>query len=174
MPGISEIGAFISLVETESSSRVIASPRVVTQNKETASISSGQTIFVGGVGGAQNAINANLNLAVTPQVTNDGAILLKISFTNDVPEANPAIAGSVTIDSKSITTSVVVDSGGTIVIGGVYSSNSTNTEAGIPILRNLPIIGPFFGSKTKSLKKDELFIFITPRVLNDKESGIKS
>ena len=114
-----------------------------------------------------------LTLAVTPQVTNDGSVLLKIVFSQDSIAAGGA-AGAVTTDSKNIQTSVVVDSGGTIVIGGVYQSQSQTAEQGVPILRNLPIIGPFFGTKSKQEAKSELFIFITPRVLNEKESGIKS
>ena len=81
---------------------------------------------------------------------------------------------SLTTYTKSINTAVLVDSGGTIVIGGVYAANDTDIEVGIPVLRNLPIIGPLFGSKTKSTSKDELFIFLTPRILNEKESGLKS
>ncbi len=176
-PGLGEIGAFISLLQTESMARVIASPRLVTQNKESATITAGQTIFIGGAAGgaagAGNSIPVLLNLSVLPQVTNDGSILLKIQFSQDTVDPSGPV-GSVTTATKSITTSVVVDSGGTIVIGGVYSSTVSTQEQGIPILRNLPIVGPFFGAKARAEAKSELFIFITPRVLNEKESGIKS
>ena len=176
LPGLGEIGAFISLLQSESSARVIASPRIVTQNKEDANITSGQNIFVGGAGGnaggsTGSSIPVLLTLDVVPQVTNDGSVLMKIKFSQDTIGNGPV--GSITTNSKSIATSVVVDSGGTVVIGGVYSSTSGVQESGLPILRNLPIIGPFFGTKIKQELKDELFIFITPRVLNEKESGIK-
>lgn len=176
LPGIGEIGAFISLLSAESSARVISSPRVVTQNKEPATITQGQSItLLGFAAGGNNgqAVTLNLSLNVTPQVTNDGAVLLKVNFSQDTLASND-LSTSLTKDTKAVQTSVLVDSGGTIVIGGVYSSNSVNSESGIPILRNLPIIGPFFGTKGKLEQKNELFIFLTPRVLNDKEAGIKS
>ncbi|MBI3544871.1 MAG: type IV pilus secretin PilQ [Deltaproteobacteria bacterium] len=184
-PGLGEIGAFLSILESENTAKSIASPRVVTQNKEAATISSGSTIFfsnagaaVAGGGGAgagtgssSSSISMQMTLNVTPQVANDGSILLKIAFTQDSPAPSPP--GQINVDNKSVNTNVIVDSGGTVVIGGVYQNSDTISEVGIPLLRNLPIIGPLFGSKAKASSKNELFIFITPRVLNEKEAGIK-
>lgn len=177
LPGIGEISAFISILEGEGQAKTIASPRVVAQNKEKAQISQGQTLHVltaagvGGTGGLQK-IDVNLTLEVTPQVTNDGSIQLEVSFKQS--SLDSAIAGAaLSTAGKTVETKVVVDSGATIVIGGVYQNTSSSSEAGIPILRNLPIIGALFGTKVTSNKKSELFIFLTPRVLNEKEAGIK-
>jgi type IV pilus assembly protein PilQ len=187
LPGLGEIGAFLRFLESEGSSKVISSPRIVTQNKESATISNGVSIFLtnaasgavggqgtgAGGGGASSgaSITAQLILTVKPQVANDGSIVMSITFTQDTVQPSPP--GQTNVANKAINTKVIVDSGGTIVIGGVYQNTDTLTEVGIPILRNLPIIGPLFGTKAKSLTKDELFIFITPRVLNEKEAGIK-
>lgn len=178
LPGLGEIGAFISILEAESSAKTIASPRIVTQNKQAASISQGQTIQLATAPGANAAggfqtVNATLNLNVTPQVTNEGSILMEVDFSQNTPAASSVGNSSLTTNTKTVQTKVLVDSGATLVIGGVYSSTQNDSAEGIPILRDLPIIGPLFGSKGKSTSKGELFIFLTPRVLNDKESGIR-
>jgi type IV pilus assembly protein PilQ len=176
LPGLGEIGAFLQIAESQDDAKVIASPRVVTQNKQSASLSQGQTIqyfLPGGATGASTiaTVTAVLKLLVTPQVTNDGAIMLNVDFSQDAPGATQA--GSLaTLDTKSVKTNVLVDSGNTLVIGGVYSQLQQDSAAGIPFLRELPIIGPLFGSKSKTNNKTELFIFVTPRILNEKESGI--
>ncbi len=179
IPGIGEIAAFLSILEQESSAKIIASPRIVTQNKEAAEISQGQTIQLPTTAGANSAgsfvtVSAILKLKVTPQVTNDGSINLKITFSQEAPSAQQlGGTGSFTTDSKQVQTAVLVDSGATLVIGGIYTSTTRTAEAGIPLLRNIPILGLFFGSKATQVEKGELFIFLTPRVLNEKEAGIR-
>lgn len=178
LPGLGEIGAFLSILESESSAKVIASPRIVTQNKQAATISQGQTIQLATAAGANAAggfqtISATLTLSVTPQVTNEGSILMNVNFSQNTPAASSVSGAALTTNTKTVTTNVLVDSGATLVIGGVYTSTQNDSAEGIPILRELPLIGPLFGSKGKVNSKGELFIFITPRVLNDKESGIR-
>jgi len=179
IPGLTEVGALLQVLEFESSAKVIASPRIVTQNKEMASISQGSTIYiqtaagVGGTGSLQQ-ITVNLALSVTPQITNDGSILLQINFNQDSLSASPPASASLGVDTKNISTKILVDSGATLVIGGVYRTDTTEAEGGIPFLRNLPLVGALFGAKQKSLSKRELFIFLTPRILNIKESGLSS
>jgi type II secretory pathway component GspD/PulD (secretin) len=67
---------------------------------------------------------------------------------------------------------VLVDSGATLVMGGVYTSREAVEESGFPVLRHIPIVGWFFGNKTKTLDRGELFVFITPRILNEREAGL--
>lgn len=178
IPGIGEIGAFLSILETESSAKVIASPRVVTQNREAAEISQGKTLQIptpvgaNATGGYQQ-VNVVLKLNVTPQITNDGSVSMKITFSQDNLSAQQLGGGTLSTDTKKVDTSVLVESGGTLVIGGIYTSTENESSAGIPILRDLPIIGALFGSRDKKLQKGELFIFLTPRVINDKEAGVK-
>jgi type IV pilus assembly protein PilQ len=76
------------------------------------------------------------------------------------------------VGTRNITTKVLVDSGSTLVIGGIYTDTDTQLEGGIPYLRQIPIIGWLFGNKSDSNERDELFFFITPRVINPKEAGL--
>ncbi|MGE4231956.1 MAG: type IV pilus secretin PilQ [Bacteriovoracia bacterium] len=178
LPGLSEIGALLSILETEATAKIVASPRVVTQNKEAAEISQGTTIQLPTPTGANAAggyvtVNAVLKLVVTPQVTNDGSVTMKINFSQDTISAQTLGTDRFSTDTKKVDSTVLVDSGATLVIGGIYSSSILESEAGIPILRDLPLIGPLFGSKESKVDKNELFIFLTPRVLNEKEAGLR-
>lgn len=178
LPGIGEIGALLQILETESAAKIIASPRIVTQNKQAASISQGQAIQLATAPGPQSSggfttISATLTLNVTPQVTNDGGIIMNVDFSQSTPAASSIQGSALTTNTKTVKTNVLIDSGGTLVIGGVYTSTENESAEGIPILRELPIIGPLFGSKGKLTSKGELFIFLTPRILNDKESGLR-
>ncbi|MBI2606564.1 MAG: type IV pilus secretin PilQ [Deltaproteobacteria bacterium] len=171
-----DVSAFLSILESEGTSKVIANPRVIAQNKEPAEISQGKQIQLATAAGPNGsggfmAVNAILKLNVTPQVTGDGSINLKLTFTQDSP--SPSVGGSLTLDTKKVDTSVLVDSGATLVIGGIYTSTLTETRAGIPFLRDIPIIGILFGSTTNLSEKGELFIFVTPRVINPKEAGFQ-
>ncbi len=178
LPGIPDLAALLSIAEVTTYAKTISSPRIITQNRTQASISQGQQILLataGGVGtaGGFQTVNATLSLSVEPQVTNEGGINLKLSFTESSPGA--AVAGaSLTTNTKSVDTLVLVDSGATVVIGGVYTSSNAVSEGGIPFLRDIPILGAFFGSKSNSTTKNELFIFVTPRILNEKEAGLRS
>ncbi len=177
IPGINdEIAAFLNIMETEANAKIIATPRVITQNKETAEIAQGQTLAHPGAPGANAAaalqeIKAMLTLKVTPQVTSDGSINLKITFSQVTP-SNSLGSGPPSTDDKKVDTNVLIESGSTLVIGGVYSSFSNKSRSGIPILRDIPLIGWLFGDKSETNSKNELFIFLTPRVVNEKESGI--
>jgi type IV pilus assembly protein PilQ len=177
IPGIQRLNAFLSIGETESKVRVVSSPRVVVLNKEKANITSGQPVLVpktqviAGVGTTQgvDVQTANLSLGVTPTVTNEGSILMDLNITRDIP----TIVGDQTlIAPRTMTTKVMVDSGTTLVIGGIYSASSTMAESGIPFFRKIPILGALFGAQSGSTARSELFIFINPRVLNEKEAGL--
>ncbi|MEW6056507.1 MAG: type IV pilus secretin PilQ [Bdellovibrionota bacterium] len=177
-PGIREIGAFLSILESENRAKIIASPRIVTQNRERAEISQGQSIQIATVPGANSSggfqtINAVLRLEVTPQVTNDGAITMRLIFSQETPSAQSTQGATFSTDTKRVETQVMVDSGATLVIGGIYLSRALESETGIPFLRDLPILGVLFGSRGKQTTKGELFIFLTPRVINETESGIR-
>jgi type IV pilus assembly protein PilQ len=175
IPGIREIGALLNILENDTKSKIIASPRVVAQNKSKAEINQGTVLTVPTAAGANGnggfqTINALLKLEVTPQVTNDGSIVLKVNFSQDEPTS---LTGTITVDSKKIDTTVLVDSGSTLVIGGIYKNTYIEDSAGIPFLRDIPILGILFGSNKKAITKRELFIFLTPRILNEKESGLR-
>jgi type IV pilus assembly protein PilQ len=166
------INALLTIGEEEEKVKVIASPRLVVLNKESASIVSGtpvvlksSTVSNGTVTNTTATLMANLSLTVSPTVTNDLGVLMTLSISRDVP-LQEAVA------PRTINTKVLVDSGGTLVIGGIYTAQENESSSGFPFLRKIPILGWFFGTESKSNTKSELFIFISPRVLNEKDAGL--
>jgi type IV pilus assembly protein PilQ len=172
----------LQLLESESKGRVISTPRVVTQNKKAATItSSQQTSFrvqqpATGTGPAlatfQN-ISADLSLTVTPQVTNDGAISMTINLTKASFGTRPSDDAPPNLNTRNITTNVLVDNGSTVVIGGLYQTDSLDTVSGIPYLKDLPLVGWLFRTpKSNVTQKNELIIFMTPRIINQEQAGM--
>lgn len=171
----------LQLLETESKGRVISTPRIVTQNKKVATItSSQQTSFrvQQPATGNQPAlatfqnVSADLSLNVTPQVTNDGAISMQINLTKSSFGTRPSEDAPPNMNRRNVTTNVLVDNGSTIVIGGLYQTDSLESHSGIPFLKDLPLVGWLFRSPlVTSTDKNELVIFLTPRILNQDEAG---
>lgn len=174
----------LQLLESESKGRIISTPRIVTQNKKPATITStNQTSFrVQQVAtGNQPAlatwqnINADLTLTVTPQVTNDGAISMMINLVKASFGVRPAPEAPPNLNRRNVSTNVLVDNGSTVVIGGLYQSDTLEQNAGIPILRDLPLVGWIFrGPKNSVIQKNELIIFMTPRIINQEEAGLSN
>ena len=178
LPGTAQLNAFLSISETENKVKIISSPRVVVLNKESASIVSGQPVLIPTISTTTNGPiplftvqQANLSLTVKPTVANDSGVLLELSVQRDVPTS---IGDKTAIANRSINTKVLIESGTTLVIGGVYSNDSHHSESGFPFLRKIPILGVLFGSESDDVSRSELFIFITPRILNEKEAGLAS
>ena len=168
----SRINALLSIGESEEKVKVIASPRLVVLNKESASIVSGTPVVIktstvsnGTVSESTTTQMANLSLTVSPTVTNDLGVLMQLAISRDVPL-------TASVAPRNITTKVLVDSGGTLVIGGIFTAQDNESSGGFPFLRKIPILGWLFGSESKSNTKSELFIFISPRVLNEKDAGL--
>lgn len=174
----------LQLMESESKGRVISTPKVVTQNKKAATItSSEQTSFrvQQPATGNQPAlatfqnITADLNLTVTPQVTNDGAVSMQIALNKSAFGTRPTADAPPNITRRNITTNVLVDNGSTVVIGGLYQTSTLETRSGIPYLRDLPLIGWLFSTPyAPDTNKNELIIFMTPRIMNQEEAGMTS
>ncbi len=178
LPGTARLNAFLTIKESEDRIKVIASPRIVVLNKESASIVAGQPVLIPTISQTQNGPitlstpqQANLSLSVKPTVTNDSGVLMDIQVTRDVPST---INGTTAISNRNVNTKVLIESGSTLVIGGVYSSQTKHSESGFPFLRKIPLIGALFGSESDDVSRSELFIFITPRILNEKEAGLAS
>lgn len=170
----------LSAAQTEGRSEVVSSPRVITANQQEAVIKQGQQIgYVtyqasGSGGGAQNATvqfkDAVLELKVTPTITADSRVYLKIAVKKDALAGNVASpdGGFVpTIDTREINTSVLVDNGQTVVLGGIYEITKSNTISKVPGLGDIPGIGILFRSTNRTNDKAELLIFVTPRILSD-------
>ncbi|OFZ78789.1 MAG: hypothetical protein A2583_09675 [Bdellovibrionales bacterium RIFOXYD1_FULL_53_11] len=178
LPGIQRLNALLSIGESENRVKIVSSPKTVVLNKGSATIVQGTpvlvpgTTFIEGVGQVPttSVMSANLSMTVKPTVTNDGSILLDLNVSRDIPV--PLSGGSSGIGSRNMNTTVVVESGSTLMIGGIYTTTSTSTSSGFPFLRKIPIIGWLFGKESENNDRSELFIIISPRILNEKEAGI--
>jgi type IV pilus assembly protein PilQ len=166
------INAVLQAMEKDGTLKIVSSPKVVTQNNKKASILSGEKIPYptqqgGAAGGAITVafIDANLQLDVTPQITNEGTIIMDLKVEKAEADFTRTVNGTPTIIRKAIETQVLVRDGGTAVLGGVYITNSSTGQTGVPFLSKIPLIGFLFRNDTKAEKNVELLIFITPRVV---------
>ncbi|HEX8776844.1 MAG TPA: type IV pilus secretin PilQ [Rhodanobacter sp.] len=169
----------LSAAQTEGRGEVISSPRVVTANQQEAVIRQGQEIgyvtYQGGVGGSAAPTasvqfkDAVLELKVTPTITADNRVYLAINVKKDsLAKFLSTPNGTVPqINTQSVNTSVLVDNGQTVVLGGIYEINKTNTITKVPGLGDIPGIGYLFRNTSRNNTKAELLIFVTPRILND-------
>ena len=130
-------------------------------------VNSVSTVTPTGTQITQNFIPYNTSLGVTPRVTNDGSVFLNLNLTRDTVET---ISGTSVTAPRSINTEVIVESGNTLVLGGVHSMDETANEGGFPILRKMPIIGWLFGEAGGNTKKTELVFFVTPRIVNQERN----
>jgi|GEM_PF-501607 len=162
------ITAALSLAEINGLSRTVASPRIIVNNNKEAKITDGVTIaklVAGDGGGGKDQQTAELSLSVTPAVTSRGSVQLrKFSITKGAPVSNDTLA--TVIDKKTLDTEVMVDSGATLVLGGIYQMNQLEAVGGIPVLKDLPFIGQLFRVNTNQYNKSELMVFITPQIID--------
>jgi type IV pilus assembly protein PilQ len=166
------INAVLQALEKNGTLKIVSSPKVVTQNNKKATILSGEKIpYPTQQGGAQGGaitvafIDANLQLDVTPQVTNEGTIIMDLKIEKAEADFTRTVNGTPTIIRKALETQVLVRDGGTAVLGGVYITNTSAGQTGVPFLSKIPLIGFLFRNDTKAEKNVELLIFITPRVI---------
>jgi len=170
----------LSAAQTEGRSEVISSPRVITANQQEAVIKQGTQIgYVtyqasSSGGGATNATvqfkDAVLELRVTPTITADSRVYLKINVKKDaLASQTPSPGGGFvpSIDTREINTSVLVDNGQTVVLGGIYEITKSNTTNKVPGLGDIPGLGVLFRRTSRDNNKAELLIFVTPRILSD-------
>lgn len=160
----------LDAMETEGQGEVIARPKVITADKQQASIASGSQIPYqeAAASGATSTsfIDAVLGLKVTPQITPDDRIIMDLSVTQD--SIGEIFNGVPSINTNSIETRVLVNDGQTIVLGGVFSTTKTRGVSKVPLLGDLPLLGRLFRSSSQTESKTELLIFITPRLLRDR------
>jgi type IV pilus assembly protein PilQ len=155
----------LSAAATIGQVKIISTPKVLTVNNKAAKISQGQSIpyqTVSAEGTKTEFVEAALTLEVTPHITADGSVSMKIKASNNS-------AGSGTpppINKKEATTELVVRNGETTVIGGIYVDADTETDTGVPFLSDIPLFGWIFKSNNKNKTKNELLIFITPKIVS--------
>jgi len=168
------VNVILQALEKDGKIKIVSSPKVVTQNNKKAKILAGEkipypTIQSGNSGGAITVafIDANLQLDVTPQITNDGTILMDLKVTKAEGDFSQTVNGTPRILHKEIETQVLVKDGGTAVLGGVYTNTTSKQVTGVPFLSKIPIIGWLFRMKDDQEKNSELLVFITPRILKN-------
>lgn len=160
----------LSALESQGSVKTLSAPRITTLDNRLARISQGTSIpfsQVSAAGANTVFVDAILQLSVTPHVTQDGSILMNINASNNQPDqANAGSNGQPAISRKEAQTNVLVKDGDTTVIGGIYVRRGSSSTSGLPLLSKIPIIGFFFRNFRELDSKDELLIFISPRILN--------
>ena len=163
----------LAALEADGVGKIISSPRVMTANNVKAKMEDGTEVPFVTPGSANSPPTvsfkpAKLSLEVTPQITPDGMIRMKLLVKKEDPDWTRAVQGNPPIKSSIVETDVLVENGGTVVIGGVYKTdNSTNTEK-VPFFGDLWGIGWLFKVQSKDSARRELLIFITPKVVNDR------
>jgi len=164
----------LSAIEDTGHAKIISSPKILTLDNQEALIKQGQRIPVttlqSGTGGGSATfsttyIDALLKLVVTPQISPDGTILLKVEVDKDAPNLSIRDSqGNVAIDTKQAITQVVLKDGETIVIGGIITSDEENQDSDVPGLGKIPVLGWLFRQKTATRDTTEMLIFVTPRI----------
>lgn len=162
----------IAAMEMDGKAKRISNPRVVTGNNQKAVIEDGDDIPVVTPGSANTPASvryrkAKLSLEATPQITPDGQVKLKLVITNDRPDFSRTVNGNPTIISSKVETEVMIENGGTVVIGGVTADEQTEQVDRIPFLGDLPYVGFLFKHRTNTQQRRELLVFITPKVLDE-------
>ncbi len=159
----------LSAMEADGKGRIVSSPRIITADQTKALIEQG-TEYPYSVTAPNGATTlafkkAVLKLEVTPQVTPEGNIILDLDINKD--SRGETTTQGVAIDTKHIKTQILIENGGTVVIGGIFEMEETNQENKVPLIGDVPVVGNLFKSRTKESTKREMLVFITPKVISD-------
>ncbi len=160
----------LSAMEADGQGKIVSSPRLITADQTKALIEQG-TEYPYSVTAPNGATTiafkkAVLKLEVVPQITPEGNIILDLDVNKD--SRGESTTQGVAIDTKHIKTQVLVENGGTVVIGGIFEMEETNQENKIPVLGDVPVVGNLFKNRTRESTKREMLVFITPKVISDK------
>ena len=163
----------LSALQADNRGEVISTPKILTADKQTAKVSSGTQIPYqeASASGATTTSfkEAALSLEATPNITPDGKIGLQLLITNGTPTI---INNQVAIAEDSISTNVIVEDGQTVVLGGVFKNRTNNEVSKVPFLGDLPYVGRAFRKDVRNNSKEELLIFVTPKLINDGTSRL--
>ena len=160
----------LTALQADGKGKIVSSPRVVTANQMEATIEQGTEVpyqQASSSGATTTAFKkAVLSLKVKPQITPDDNVIMTLRVNKD--SVIPAVGNAIpSIDTKNITTEVLVESGGTVVIGGIYQQNESTATTKVPVLGDLPYVGFLFKNNAKTNNRSELLVFITPKILKD-------
>ncbi len=160
----------ISALEADGRGKIVSSPRVVTADQVKALIEQGTEYpYQTATSSGATAIafrKANLKLEVTPQITPEGSIILDVDVNKD--SRGETTTAGIAINTKHVQTQVLVENGGTVVIGGIFEQEEVEDVTKVPLLGDIPVVGNLFKNRAKTANKRELLIFLTPRVIADR------
>ncbi|MHB8224289.1 type IV pilus secretin PilQ [Acidithiobacillus sp.] len=159
----------LQALQANNRAKIISSPKVLTQDNEKAVIEQGQEIpYQQSTSSGATSVSfkkAVLSLDVTPHISPNGKITLDVDARNDQPNYAQALPSGIPIDTQQVKTKLLVNNGQTVVIGGIYTDSTTQTETGVPLLKDIPLLGWLFKSHLKNVAKTELLVFLTPKVI---------
>ncbi len=162
----------LSALEADGRGKIISSPRVVTADNIKALIEQGTELpYQAATSSGATSVQfrkANLKLEVTPKITPDGNVFLDVDVNKD--SVGTQTTNGFAINTKHVQTQVLVENGGTVVIGGIYTQNERTDVNKVPLLGDIPVLGNLFKSTAKTNDRTELLVFLTPRVLSDQMS----
>jgi type IV pilus assembly protein PilQ len=160
----------LTALEADGKGKIISSPRVLTGDKVEAIIEQGTELpYQSATSSGATSVSfrkANLSLKVKPQITPDGNIIMTLDINKD--SVGQVTAAGFAIDTKHVKTEVLVENGGTVVIGGIFSQDERDTTTKVPLFGDLPVLGVLFRNNSKTDNKTELLVFITPRIVDDR------
>ncbi len=163
----------ISALEADGRGKVVSSPRLITADQIKAVIRQGTKVpyqrATSSGATAVEFVDATLKLEVTPQITPEGNVIMDVKINKD--SIGAATAGVFSINTKAVETQVLVENGGTVVIGGIYEQVDRTDEAKVPLLGDIPGLGNLFKTKSRTTNKTELLIFLTPKVISDRTAA---
>ena len=162
------LNAKLDAFELNGDVKILSAPRVATQNNQTAIIEQGTQIPVVNTTATEinvEFISASLRLEVTPQITKEGTVIMMVKVDNSSPDFVNRVGDVPPIITERAQTQILVEDGGTAVIGGIFRINDSVSETGVPGLKRIPGLGWLFKNKSINRKNTELLIFITPRIL---------
>jgi type IV pilus assembly protein PilQ len=160
----------LTALEADGKGKIIASPRVLTADQVEAVIEQGVEIpYQTATSSGATALSfrkAVLSLKVKPQITPEGNVIMTLDVNKD--NIGQLVPGGVAINTKHVKTEVLVENGGTVVLGGIYEQNDRTDVTQVPLLGDIPVIGWLFKNRASTTGKSELLVFITPRVVNER------
>jgi type IV pilus assembly protein PilQ len=161
----------LSALQADGRGKIISNPRVVTADQVEATIEQGTEIpYQQATSSGATSVSfkkASLSLKVKPQITPDDNVIMDLKVNKDSPDYQNITAGVPPISTKQITTQVLVENGGTVVIGGIYTQDESDKIAKVPLLGDIPVLGLFFKNTSRTDNKTELLVFVTPRILKE-------
>lgn len=177
---LGNLNARLALEETNNNIKVISSPRIMAMNKEEAEINQSGEVFTRktitdntGTPQTENIPRPyNVSMKVTPQVTAEGSVIMDVEVQREFPGPADTNTGERPINKREAKTKTLVKNGQTAVIGGIFQNDTTSSESGVPVLKDIPFLGWLFKSESVNIEKTELLVFLTPRIMNLQDQDV--